>query len=132
LTLNGGRYGSAHRAPPTAPEPALWPPADFDALVDAFRPRGFRPANAWYLNDAANIGYMDAAPDGGRLGQPVLFINGDWDAICDINRSRLGEPMRRACQNLSLTNLPAGHWLPLERRSEVVEAISSWVKAKEL
>ncbi|MBB2202239.1 alpha/beta fold hydrolase [Gluconacetobacter tumulisoli] len=132
LTLNGGRYGSAHRAPPMAPDPALWPPADFDALVDAFRPRGFRPANAWYLNDAANIGYMNAAPDGGRLGRPVLFINGDWDAICDINRSRLGEPMRRACQNLSLANLPAGHWLPLERKSEVVEAISSWLIAEEL
>jgi pimeloyl-ACP methyl ester carboxylesterase len=132
LTLNGGRYGSAHRAPPTAPEPALWPPADFDALANAFGPRGFRSANAWYLNDVANIGYMDAAPDGGRLSRPVLFINGDWDAICDINRSRLGEPMGRACQNLSLANLPAGHWLPLERKSEVVEALSSWLIAQEL
>ena len=132
LTLNGGRYGSAHRAPPTVPDPALWAPADFDSLVDAFRPRGFRSANAWYLNDAANTDYMRAAPDGERLGQPVLFINGDWDAICDINRSRLGEPMQRACQNLWLTSLPAGHWLPLERKNEVVEAIRSWLKAKGL
>jgi hypothetical protein len=45
--MNGGRYGSAHRAPPTAPDPMLWPPADFDALVGAFRPHGFRPVNAW-------------------------------------------------------------------------------------
>ena len=61
LTVNGGRYGSAHRALPTAPDPALWPPADFDASVDAFHPRGFRPANTWYLNDAANIDYLHAA-----------------------------------------------------------------------
>ena len=132
LTLNGGRYGSAHRAPPTAPDPALWPPADFDALVDAFLVHGFRPVCAWYLNDAANIAYALAAPDHGRLRQPVLFINGDWDAICDIDRGRLGEPMRRTCQDLSVTNLPAGHWLPLERKTEVVEAVHSWLKTKGL
>ena len=132
LTVNGGRYGSAHRAPPTAPDPALWPPGDFDALVEAFHARGFRPANAWYLNDAANIAYAHAAPDGGRLCQPVLFINGDWDAICDINRSRLGEPMHRACPDLSVANLEGGHWLPLERKAEVIKAMLSWLKAREL
>ncbi len=132
LTVNGGRYGSAHRAPPTAPNPVLWPPADFDALVQAFRAHGFRPVNAWYLNDTANIAYAQAAPDGGRLCQPVLFINGDWDAICDINRSRLGEPMRSTCLDLAVTNLPAGHWLPLERKIESAQAIRSWLKAKGL
>jgi pimeloyl-ACP methyl ester carboxylesterase len=132
ITRNGGRYGSAHRAPPTAPEPTLWPPADFDALVDAFRARGFRPGNSWYLNDDANIAYARAAPDGGRLRQPVLFVNGDGDAICDIHRDRLGEPMRNACQDLTVTNLAGGHWLPLERKTEVVEAMRSWLRAKGL
>jgi len=31
-----------------------------------------------------------------------------------------------------VTNLPAGHWLPLERKTEVIQAIRSWLKAKEL
>jgi pimeloyl-ACP methyl ester carboxylesterase len=132
ITLNGGRYGSAHRAPATPPDPALWEPAEFDGLVEAFRARGFRPANAWYLNDDANIAYARAAPEGGRLRQPVLFINGDWDPICDINRSGLGAPMRRSCQDLSVTNLPGGHWLPLERKTEVVQAIRSWAKTRGL
>jgi pimeloyl-ACP methyl ester carboxylesterase len=132
LTRNGGRYGSAHRAPPTAPDPTLWPPADFDALVEAFRARGFRPVSAWYLNDTVNVAYARAAPDGGRLRHPLLFINGDWDAICDINRSRLGEPMRHSCQDLSVTNLPGGHWLPLERKSETVQAMRLWLKTKGL
>jgi pimeloyl-ACP methyl ester carboxylesterase len=130
LTANGGRYGAAHRAPPTAPDPTLWPVADFSALVDAFHARGFRFANAWYLNDAANISYLHSAPEGGRLRQPTLFINGEWDAICDINRSRLGEPMRGACVDLSVTNLPAGHWLPLERKAEMAVAISAWLKTR--
>jgi pimeloyl-ACP methyl ester carboxylesterase len=130
ITSNGGRYGPAHRAPPTAPDPALWSSTDFDSLVDAFNATSFRPANAWYLNDEVNIAYARAASDGGRLRQPVLFINGDWDAICDINRSGLGEPMRRSCDNLLVTNLPAGHWLPLERKIETVQAIHAWLGAR--
>jgi pimeloyl-ACP methyl ester carboxylesterase len=114
------------------PDPALWPPADFGTLVEAFHAHGFRPANAWYLNDAANIAYAHAAPDGGRLSQPALFINGDWDPICDITRNRLGEPMRGGCRDLSEMNLQGGHWLPLEGKTEVVEAMRSWLKSKGL
>jgi pimeloyl-ACP methyl ester carboxylesterase len=132
ITKNGGRYGSAHRAPAMPPDPALWTPADFNALVEAFHVSGFRSVNAWYLNDTANIAYAHAAPDGGRISQPVLFVNSDWDAISDINRSRLGEPMRGSCEDLSVTNLPAGHWLPLERKTELVQAIRSWLEVKGL
>ncbi|HMH13765.1 MAG TPA: alpha/beta hydrolase [Edaphobacter sp.] len=132
LTQNGGRYGSAHRAPATPPDPTLWSPADFDALVEVFRTTGFRPANAWYLNGTANIAYAHTAPDGGQLRQPVLFVNSDWDAICDINRSRLGEPMRSSCKHLSVMNMPAGHWLPVESKIEIVQAIRSWLKTNKL
>ena len=132
LTANGGRYGAAHRAPAATPDFTLWPSADFGTLVGAFQATGFRPANAWYLNDATNLAYASAAPNGGRLDQPMLFINGKWDAICDIGHSRLGEPMEQACHDLTVTNLPAGHWLPLERKAESVQAIGSWLKAKGL
>jgi pimeloyl-ACP methyl ester carboxylesterase len=132
VTTNGGRYGSAHRAPPTAPDASLWPPADFDSLVQAFRCTGFRPCNAWYLNDSANLAYAHTAPNGGLLTQPVLFVNGDWDPICDINRSRLGEPMGDTCRDLSVANLPAGHWLPLERKTELIQSIRAWVSNKKL
>lgn len=132
VTQNGGRYGSAHRAPAAQPDPTMWPPGDFDALLQAFKASGFRPGNAWYLNDAANIAYAHAAPHSGHLKQPVLFINGSWDAITDIDRCRLGEPMRRACHNLSVTNISAGHWLPLESKTEVFQAIQSWLRTKGL
>jgi hypothetical protein len=62
----------------------------------------------------------------------VLFINGTWDAICDIDRSRLGEPMRVACRDLSVANLEAGHWLPLERKAESIQAIQSWLQTEGL
>jgi pimeloyl-ACP methyl ester carboxylesterase len=132
ITRNGGWFGSAHRAPAVQPDLALWPSADFDALVEAFRITGFRPGNSWYLNDTANAAYAKAAPDGGRLRQSVLFINGDFDGLCDITHNRFGEPMRNACQDLTVTNLPSGHWLPLERKAEVVQAVRSWLKTKAL
>ncbi|HEY0257655.1 MAG TPA: alpha/beta hydrolase [Candidatus Methylacidiphilales bacterium] len=132
VTRNGGWFGAAHRAPKVLPDSALWSPADFEELVEAFHAHGFRPGNSWYLNDIANIAYAHAAPNGARLRQPVLFVNGEWDGICDITRSALGEPMRRTCQDLCVTNLPSGHWLPLERKTELVEAIRSWLCTKGL
>jgi pimeloyl-ACP methyl ester carboxylesterase len=100
--------------------------------VEAFRVKGFRPANAWYLNDDANIAYAHSAPDGGRLRQPVLFVNGDFDGICDITRTQLGDPMRSTCQDLTVTSLPAGHWLPLEKKTELTLVMRSWLKTKKL
>lgn len=132
VTRNGGRFGAAHRAPPTEPDPALWPPKDFDALVRSFDARGFRPSCAWYLNDEANLAYAREAPDGARLSQPVLFVNGDFDQICSIKGNRQGEPMRAACTDLTVTSLPAGHWLPLERKAELIDAIRTWLRSKGL
>lgn len=132
VTRNGGWFGSAHSAPRVEPDRALWPSADFDALVEAFQITGFRPGNSWYLNDGANIAFAHSAPARGQLRQPVLFINGDFDGLCDITHNRGGEPMRSACLDLCITNLPSGHWLTLERKAEVTEAIRSWLKTKAL
>ena len=132
VTRNGGRFGSAHRAPPTPPDPALWPPADFDVLVRGFKAHGFRPPCAWYMNDDANINYARTAPDKGRLSQPVLFVNGDWDGICSIVGNRMGDPMRASCADLTIKGLPAGHWLPLERKDEHIHAIRAWLLDKRL
>jgi len=132
VTRNGGRFGAAHRAPPTQPDPALWPPADFDVLVQAFEAHGFGPSCAWYLNDDADIAYARKAPNGGRLSQPVLFVNGDFDQVCTIIENRQGNPMRAACADLTLTSLPAGHWLPLERKAELTQVIRTWLQTKNL
>jgi pimeloyl-ACP methyl ester carboxylesterase len=130
VTANGGRFGAAHRAPATPPDLSMMPQADFDTWTAAFGKTGFRPADAWYLNDAANIAYAKGAPDGGRLRLPVLYLNGAWDGICDITRSRLGEPMRQACADLTVIDLQGGHWLPLELKGEVNTAIERWLADK--
>jgi hypothetical protein len=40
--------------------------------------------------------------------------------------------MRHTCDDLSVISLPAGHWLPLERKAESIEAIRSWLRTKNL
>lgn len=132
VTRKGGRFGAAHRAPPTPPDPALWPRPDFDVLVRTFKAHGFRPSCAWYLNDAANTAYARTAPNDGRLAQPVLFVNGDYDQICTIDGNAQGDPMRAACANLTVTSMPSGHWLPLERKDELTQAIRGWLGAQGL
>ena len=132
FTRKGGRFGAAHRAPPTQPDPALWPPADFAALVQAFHAHGFRPPCAWYLNDDANIAYARKAPDNGRISQPVLFVNGDLDAINTINGNRYGDSMRATCADLTVKNLSGAHWLPLERKGELTQVIRTWLQNEKL
>lgn len=130
VTRKGGRFGATHRAPPTRPDPALWPAGDFDVLVRAFGTGGFRAPCAWYLNDNANVAYARRAPNGGRLTLPVLFVNGDLDAINTIVGNRMGDPMREACADLTVMHLSGAHWLPLERKAELSAAIHDWVRVK--
>jgi pimeloyl-ACP methyl ester carboxylesterase len=132
VTRKGGRFGAAHRAPSTQPDSALWPAADFDVLVQTFKANGFRAPCAWYLNDDANIAYARRAPNGGRISQPVLFVNGDLDQINTINGNRLGDPMRAACADLAVTSLPGAHWLPVECKAELIQSIRNWLETKKL
>lgn len=127
VTRRGGRFGADHRAPPTEPDTALWPPEDFEELVGSFEEHGFRGPCAWYLNDEANIAYANEAPDGGRISQPVLFINGVLDQMNTIEGNSLGDPMRAACKSLTISNLSGAHWLPVERKAELVEAVRAWI-----
>ena len=132
VSHKGGRFGEAHRALPTEPDPAIWPAADFDTLVQAFEITGFRPSCAWYLNDDAAVAYARRAADGGRLSQPVLFVDGTFDQVCTIAGNRQGDPMRAACPDLTVVSFPAGHWLPLELPAEHIEAVRAWLRSKNL
>lgn len=132
VTRKGGRFGAMHRAPPTEPDTALWPAEDFAYLVRTYGAHGFRGPCAWYLNDDANIAYARRAPDGGRISLPVLFVNGDFDQMNSIVGNRLGDPMRASCADLTVTSLAGAHWLPVERKVELAQAIRTWLQNKRL
>jgi pimeloyl-ACP methyl ester carboxylesterase len=128
VVANGGWFGPAHRAPAVPRDAVLLPDADFDATVAALRANGFRGPSSWYVNDVANLAY--AAEAEARLTLPALFIHATWDTICDTVHSRLADPMRADCANLTEVTIDAGHDLMLERPAEVNAALERWLAAR--
>jgi pimeloyl-ACP methyl ester carboxylesterase len=129
VVANGGWFGDAHRAPPV-PGGSLLSDADLAEVIGGLAAHGFRGPCAWYRNDAANIAYADEAPDGGRLAMPVLFVHGTWDATCDTVHTRLADPMRDACADLTEVTVDAGHDVMLERPDEVNAALEAWLTGR--
>ena len=127
MRAKGGWFGASPVAPTVPRDEALMPRETFDALVAAFEQSGFAGANAWYLNDAANIAYADEAIGFGRIDLPVLFVHAEWDSICDTVHSRLADPMREDCSDLTEVTVAGGHMLMLERPIEVNAAIMGWL-----
>ena len=131
LTANirgqGGWFGPSHRAPAVPRDENLLSQSQYDTIVSAFKSTGYRGANAWYVNDDANMAYATEAPNKGILLLPVLFIHASWDSVCNSAHSKLSEPMRRDCEDLSEITIEAGHSVMLERPDEVNEAIAEWI-----
>ena len=132
VRAQGGWFGPAHRAPAVPRDTKMLSQSDYDALVAAFTATGWSGANAWYLNDAANLAYAGESPNFGRLSLPVLFLHAAWDTICDTVHSRLADPMRADCADLCEVTIEGGHELQLERPAEVNAAIEAWLDAKNL
>jgi len=53
------------------------------------------------------------------------------DMEADV-RATLATVYRSACQDLTVASVPAGHWLPLERKNELIQTIRSWVSTERL
>ena len=129
IRANGGWFGERRRAPLLPRDHDLLSQTDFDALVTAFASTGFRGANSWYLNDAANLAYAAEAPRFGRLTMPALFLHATCDVVCDTVHSRLADPMREDCADLTEFTIDAGHSLTLECPDDVNSAIDQWLAA---
>ena len=92
---------------------------------------GFFGPDSWYMNADANIAFAAEAPGGGRIDLPVLFIHAAYDWVCETLRSRLADPMRAACSNLTEATALSGHWMAQEKPQTVNAALARWL-AKEL
>ena len=132
IRAQDGWFGPDRRAPDVPRDARVLSEMDLATLVAAFQKTGFSGANAWYMQDASNLAYAAEAPDFGRLGLPVLYLHAAWDAICNTAHSRLAEPMREDCADLSEVTIEAGHWLMLEQADAVNQAMSQWLAAKSL
>jgi pimeloyl-ACP methyl ester carboxylesterase len=58
---------------------------------------------------------------------PVLYLHGDYDYTCETVVSRLAEPMRRDCRNLTEVTVRSGHWMAQEKPAGVNAALAKWL-----
>lgn len=129
---NRGWWGGAPEAPDLPFEASLFKDDKpmYDRMVAEFEKNGFKGANAYYHNHEANKKYAEEAPNGGRLSFPTLLVHGKWDAVCDTTQSRLAEPMREYCEDLTEVAIEAGHWLAMEKPEETSAALVRWIATR--
>ncbi len=132
ITRDGGWFGGTGRAPNVPRDPGVLSAEDLDAYVRAFERTGFFGPDAWYMNSERNLRYGAGVRNGGVLRLPVLFVHATYDTVCETVDSRLAEPMRRDCTDLTERVVDAGHWLPLERPDDVNAAIANWLTSRDL
>ena len=123
---NGGWFPGGE-APDVPRDADILTEQDLAAYTASLTRNGFFGPDSWYMNAERNLAYGGEAMDGGRLTLPVLFLHGAYDWVCQTLTSRLAEPMRRDCANLSEVVVPSGHWMAQEQPAAVNAALARWL-----
>ena len=100
---------------------------DLRIYASALERNGFFGPSAWYMNHPVNTAYAETAHNDGYLDMPVLFLTAQYDFVCECVHSRLAEPMRTYCRNLSEETIRSGHWMAQEKPTEVNAAVVKWL-----
>ncbi len=124
---DGGWFGGTGIAPETDLDTAVLNEAELCAYASALARNGFFGPDSWYMNHPANAAYAARAVNGGYLDMPVLFLAGRHDFTCETITSRLAEPMRAYCRDLSETVVESGHWMAQEKPIAVNAALIRWL-----
>jgi hypothetical protein len=103
---DNGWFGGADKAPSIPRDPNVISEEDLSIYTSALSRNGFFGPDSWYMKAAANIAYATQATNGGKLALPVLFLHGACDYTCETIDSRLAEPMRRSCADLTEVVIP--------------------------
>ena len=130
IRRDGGWFGGAGAAPDVPMDTDVLTEADFQTYVAALKGAGFFGPDSWYMNHARNVDYAAKAKDGGTLSMPVLFLHGEYDYTCETVTSRLAEPMRQDCRDLTEVVVPSGHWMAQEQPRLVNAALVKWLAAR--
>ncbi len=127
---DGGWFGGANAAPDVPLDTDVLTEADLSAYAAALEHNGFFGPNSWYMNHERNAAFSETAVNNGRLALPVLFLHGAYDTTCDTMTSRLAEPMRQHCADLTEVVVESGHWMAQERPVAVNAALAKWLAIK--
>ena len=130
IRKHGGWFGGAGKAPDVPVDGDVLTDADLAAYAAALERNGFFGPDSWYMNHDRNVAYAAKATNGGRLDMPVLFLHAANDLICDTVGSRLAEPMRDYCADLTEVVIQSGHWMAQERPVAVNKALAKWLATR--
>lgn len=123
---DSGWMGGAPKPPSVDMFPSTTLPTEvFESFASDMQKTGFWPGSAYYLHHARNAEYNGKVDP--TLTQPVMFIHATWDLVCDTKSSRLIEPMREACRNLTEVTIDAGHFAQYEKPEEVQASIFRFI-----
>jgi pimeloyl-ACP methyl ester carboxylesterase len=125
----GGWFGGG-ACPDVPRDPDVITETDLDAYTAALTRHGFFGPDSWYMNHQANGAYARLAKNGGKLSMPVLFLHGAYDTTCETMTSRLAEPMRRDCADLTEVVVESGHWMAQEKPVAVNAALAKWLAVR--
>jgi pimeloyl-ACP methyl ester carboxylesterase len=126
----GGWFGGAGQAPSVPRDADVLSEADQSSYVGSLERNGFFGPDAWYMNHTRNIAYAEHATNHGRISMPVLFLHGAYDYTCETIDSRLAEPMREYCADLTEVVVQSGHWMAQENPAAVNAALARFLAAK--
>jgi len=124
---NGGWFQGLTEAPDVPLDEDVITETDLSVYASALAKNGFFGPNSWYMNHSANADYYNAAVNNGIIDMPALFIAAKYDHVCESINSRLGEPMRGKCRNLSEALLETGHWMAQEKPKDVNRELVKWL-----
>ncbi len=125
-----GWFGGAREAPDLPLDTGVLSREELTKYVAALERNGFFGPNSWYLNHSRNIAYAARAVESGKLTLPVLFLHADYDYTCETTVSRLADPMREDCSDLSEAVVPSGHWMAQEQPVAVNAALAAWLATR--
>ena len=127
---NGGWFGPQGNVPDLPRDDRVLSEADLCAYAGALARNGFFGPDAWYMNHARNADYAREAVNDGRLDMPVLFIGASYDYVCETIDSRLAEPMKPLCTDLTTARVDSGHWMAQEKPVEVNAILCRWLATR--
>jgi soluble epoxide hydrolase/lipid-phosphate phosphatase len=65
--------------------------------------------------------------NGGYIDLPTLFIAARYDIVCEAVDSRLADPMKAFCRNLTTDVVMSGHRMALEKPAETNSILARWL-----
>ena len=127
VRAEGGWFGGLDQAPPMPLDTKVLSEEDLAVYVESLTRNGFFGPDSYYMNHAANADFSSQALNQGIIDLPALFLAARFDFVCETIDSRLAEPMRAKCNNLTEQIIDTGHWMAQEKPDEVNAALRNWI-----